>query len=250
MRRDILISAIAAIGIHAIVFSAPLPRVGNNSRCHIDEPISITVTYPGKTVATSSTMETKDTEPVEPPKKRIMTIPATRNKVIEEPKSVETREVEPEPTQENKLEADRETPVADILKMPEEENRDAAVKTASVNRHTPENEQRAGEAFSEDETAHDYIVYAKPRYKTNPPPHYPEIGRRRGYEGRTLLKVEVLKNGRAGRIEIEESSGYKVLDTAALKSVKAWTFVPGIVNGLKATQWIRVPIRFALKQPG
>lgn len=247
MRRDILVSAIAAIGIHAIVFSAPLPRVGDNSRCHTDEPISITITYPGKSVATSSTMKTKDTEPVEPPEKRIMTIPAVRNKVIEGPKPVEIREVEPEPTRENKLEAHRQTPVADVLKTPEEEDRDAAVKTLSVNRHTPDNEQRAGEAYSEDETAHDYIVYARPRYKENPPPHYPEIARRRGYEGVTLLRVEVLENGKVARAKIEASSGYAVLDKAALKSVKAWTFVPGSRGGKNMRQWVKVPVRFVLE---
>jgi len=247
MRRDIFIAAIAAIGIHAIVFSAPLPRVGNYSRCHTNEPISITITYPGKSVATSSTMKTKNTEPVELPKKRSKTIPAARNKVTKEPKPVENRKVEPEPIRENKLEVDRQTPVADILKQPEEKNGAAAVKTASVNRHALESEQKAGGAYSEDKTAHDYIIYAKPSYKENPPPHYPEIARRRGYEGITLLRVEVLENGKVARAKIEASSGYAVLDKAALQSVKGWTFVPGSRGGRNMRQWVKVPVRFVLE---
>jgi protein TonB len=247
MRRDILISAIAAIGIHAIVFSAPLPRVENNSRCHIDEPISITITYPRKSGATSSTMETKNKMPIEPPRKRIMTIPAARNKVIGALKPDEIREVELEPTRENKLKAGRQTPVASIFKPPEEENRGTAVKTASLNRNTFESEQRPVGTYLRDETAHDNIVYAKPRYKENPPPHYPEIARRRRYEGRTLIRVEVLEDGKVARANIAASSGFEVLDRAALESVKGWSFVPGTRGGQYIRQWVTVPVRFVLE---
>ncbi|MBW2172905.1 MAG: energy transducer TonB [Deltaproteobacteria bacterium] len=93
----------------------------------------------------------------------------------------------------------------------------------------------------------DVIVYARPRYKENPLPHYPKVARRRGYEGQTLLRVEVLENGKVGQIEIAGSSSFEILDNAALKSVKGWIFVPGTQNGERIDQWVMVPVRFSLR---
>jgi protein TonB len=91
------------------------------------------------------------------------------------------------------------------------------------------------------------VTYARPRYKHNPPPRYPRIAKRRGYEGRTVLQVEVFETGEVGTIVISQSSGFDVLDQAALKSVKHWTFVPGTENGKPVRQWVAVPVRFDLK---
>jgi protein TonB len=98
-----------------------------------------------------------------------------------------------------------------------------------------------------DQRGQDAIVFARPKYKQHPLPHYPQVARRKGYEGRTLLRVEVLQSGTVGRIEIADSSGFDVLDKAAVRSVKDWAFVPGTKNGETIDQWVMVPIRFSLK---
>ena len=67
------------------------------------------------------------------------------------------------------------------------------------------------------------------------------MARRRGYEGKVVLKVEVLATGKVGQIKIAESSGFEVLDRAALKGVKIWMFRPG------AKQWGTLSITFDLK---
>ena len=91
------------------------------------------------------------------------------------------------------------------------------------------------------------ITYAKPEYERNDPPDYPRIAKRRGYQGRTKLKVEVLETGRVGRLEVVSSSGFDILDEAALAAVKEWHFVPGTENGRHTTQWVIVPVRFNLR---
>lgn len=91
------------------------------------------------------------------------------------------------------------------------------------------------------------ITYAKPEYERNAPPDYPRIAKRRGYQGRTELKVEVLETGRVGRLEVVASSGFDILDEAALAAVKEWHFVPGTKNGRHTTQWVIVPVRFNLR---
>lgn len=90
------------------------------------------------------------------------------------------------------------------------------------------------------------ITYALPKYKDNPPPDYPSIARRRGYEGRTVVKAEIFEDGRVGAALVAESSGFEILDKAAVKSVRKWLFVPGTSNGKEVRQWVMVPVRFKL----
>lgn len=91
------------------------------------------------------------------------------------------------------------------------------------------------------------IREAIPRYRENPPPKYPRIARRRGYQGTTILEVLVDKDGNVGDSKIFKSSGYKVLDRSALASVKNWSFEPGMKNEDIVEMWVKVPIRFQLK---
>ena len=69
----------------------------------------------------------------------------------------------------------------------------------------------------------------------------------RGESGRVVLDVEVLASGEAGVVRVEESSGYDILDQAALESVKRWRFVPARRNGAPVPASVRIPIRFALQ---
>ena len=90
-------------------------------------------------------------------------------------------------------------------------------------------------------------VSSMPAYAFNPKPEYPPTARRDGQEGKTLLLVEVLPNGHAGRIKIEKSSGYKILDEAAIEAVKKWRFTPAKRGRGPVTAWARVPIDFSLE---
>jgi len=87
-----------------------------------------------------------------------------------------------------------------------------------------------------------------PTYGQNPRPAYPEIARRRGYEGLVRLRVWVLKTGKVGTIQLVGSSGYSSLDQSATNAVMNWVFNParsaeGAIDG-----WVMIPIRFSLTQ--
>lgn len=86
-----------------------------------------------------------------------------------------------------------------------------------------------------------------PRYKQNSPPGYPLHARRMGYEGLVMLKVLVGANGRVDDLELLQSSGYAVLDQAALSCVKKWVFEPGTEGGKKQKMWVKIPVRFELE---
>lgn len=54
----------------------------------------------------------------------------------------------------------------------------------------------------------------------HPQPEYPPLALRLGYQGKVVLRIVVDPNGTVTSVEIEKSSGYKILDNAALEHVR------------------------------
>ena len=84
-------------------------------------------------------------------------------------------------------------------------------------------------------------------YLNNPRPPYPMVARRMGFHGRVVLGVEVLAEGRAGDVKVQQSSGHEILDNAALQTVKTWHFTPAKHFGQAVTRRFLVPIKFSLE---
>jgi protein TonB len=81
----------------------------------------------------------------------------------------------------------------------------------------------------------------------NPHPRYPRVARSNGHEGRVLIRVSVLGNGRVGSATIAKSSGHGSLDRAALEAVKRWRFAPALRAGKPVTATLTVPVVFRLE---
>ncbi len=94
-------------------------------------------------------------------------------------------------------------------------------------------------------------VYVAPtvgaNYLHNPAPEYPQMARRRGEQGRVLIKVLVTSQGDASNVSLEKSSGSSYLDEAAIKAVKHWKFVPARSNNEAVSGYVTVPINFSLE---
>ncbi|MPL58721.1 hypothetical protein SDC9_04263 [bioreactor metagenome] len=77
-------------------------------------------------------------------------------------------------------------------------------------------------------------------------PVYPDEARRQGLEGKVMIKLEVLPNGRIGSVSIERSSGYESLDAAAVEAVRHWRFNPAkeTISGSSVRCTTTVPIIF------
>ncbi len=84
-------------------------------------------------------------------------------------------------------------------------------------------------------------------YLRNPAPVYPAIARRSGEQGTVMLKVLVNPEGAPVRVELDQSSGSKPLDSAALDAVKGWRFVPARRGAQNIEGWVRVPVVFKLE---
>ena len=87
----------------------------------------------------------------------------------------------------------------------------------------------------------------KAAYLNNPRPPYPLVAQRMGYQGKVVLNVEVLAEGRAGQVKLETGSGHDILDSAALQTVKTWRFTPARHLGHPVTQWFSITIKFSLE---
>ena len=90
---------------------------------------------------------------------------------------------------------------------------------------------------------------SRPFALDNPKPVYPSSARRRGMQGMVLLQVNVSDEGAVTGIHIMRSSGFRVLDVAALNSVKRWRFMPARQGDSNVASSVQVPIRFVLNNP-
>lgn len=91
------------------------------------------------------------------------------------------------------------------------------------------------------------LVEARPTAHTNRPPAYPEMARRNGWQGLCMVRVVVDTSGIAGAVSIARSSGYGILDQAALAAVRKWKFTPRMVRGVAAASTVEVPVNFSLR---
>ena len=89
--------------------------------------------------------------------------------------------------------------------------------------------------------------FARPLGGYQTKPRYPDGARRRGIEGVTTLRFQVLVNGRVGSVSVAESAGHSDLDRAAVEAVKTWLFEPARRGKEPVTVWVTLPVRFQLQ---
>jgi protein TonB len=75
---------------------------------------------------------------------------------------------------------------------------------------------------------------------------YPESAQANGEEGTVLVNVYVHPNGKVGKYNLAQSSGFGDLDNAALESVLNWRFVPATRDGDQVSDWTTVKIVYQL----
>ncbi len=78
-------------------------------------------------------------------------------------------------------------------------------------------------------------------------PEYPLKARQNNWEGVTVLKILIQADGKVGEATIIQSSGYELLDMAAVKAVKQWRYRPALKNGVAIAWQVRVRVKFMLE---
>jgi TonB family protein len=87
-------------------------------------------------------------------------------------------------------------------------------------------------------------------YYRNPPPPYPEEARKLKEEGLAMVRAEVDAQGQVASVVLTQSSGFPLLDEAALKTVQGWQFKPARMAGIAVSTSVNIPVRFRLKDMG
>jgi protein TonB len=84
-------------------------------------------------------------------------------------------------------------------------------------------------------------------YLSNPAPKYPAAARRLRLQGTATVRVLVSAEGRPMTVTLQETSGTRALDEAALEAVQHWSFVPARRGSKPVAAEVDVPLRFTLK---
>lgn len=95
-----------------------------------------------------------------------------------------------------------------------------------------------------------YKVEVKPKPISIPTPAYPELAKRAGIEGQTVVKALVDVDGSIIEAAILKSSGNQMLDEAALSAARNAKFTPAKQRDKFVRVWVSIPIKFKLTGGG
>lgn len=84
-------------------------------------------------------------------------------------------------------------------------------------------------------------------YRKRAEPVYPALARQRQQQGSVLLLVAIDAAGHPVRVEVRRSSGFPLLDRAAVQAVRESEFAPGLSNGRPVPAEVEVPVTFRLR---
>ena len=82
----------------------------------------------------------------------------------------------------------------------------------------------------------------------NPHPPYPIVARKKGLQGKLILKVSISNDGSVKNVVVLKSSGHKILDKVSKETVEKWVFIPAKKMGKAVEDNLKVPIRFVLTE--
>lgn len=231
--KRILIAGLLAVGIHGLLLEMGFGWLKRRSfEKPVQRPISITLTVRQPQIPVKNVAD----KPFVVPEKRYL------RKAAPLKKKTTPRAAKPE----------QQKPIKPSVQAVEKKRPTPPPKTASESvqelkpnkwRYSPQTSTIEEMGVPADQT----VIEARPLYRTNPPPKYPAIARRRGFAGQVVLDVLVGESGSVVDLRLATSSGHDMLDKAAIAAVKTWLFEPAVRGNKKVKMWVRVPIRFELK---
>ena len=232
--KRIIIAAILALGIHGFLLGLkcnPFKRISSERPKLRVMNMSLALRQPKMTTPKAALKKPKHKTKKHPVTKKIKKKPKHFPKP--KPKKVIKDVIQ-------KAEKDRSKAIPEkTVDMPKTPDIPEQTQRESVSKET----DKEGETVP----GKQIIREARPLYRSNPPPKYPVLARRRGFQGNVVLEVLVSRIGNVIDLHVLSSSGHPILDRAAKSSVKNWTFEPGMIGQKKVEMWVRVPIRFELK---
>jgi protein TonB len=93
----------------------------------------------------------------------------------------------------------------------------------------------------------EYVQVAEPKYAARAEPIYPTEARRRHQEGIVRLELFINESGALDKIEIVKSSGFPLLDAAAIKAMRQSQFDPATSGAIKIRSRAEATVTFRLE---
>jgi TonB family protein len=93
-----------------------------------------------------------------------------------------------------------------------------------------------------------FVVGMEPKPIKIIKPKYPKLAQEKKFEGEAIIKVIVGLDGQVEYTEVLKSSGYGILDTAALEAAKVSKFDPVIEKGRKVRALTTIPFKFKISE--
>jgi protein TonB len=91
-------------------------------------------------------------------------------------------------------------------------------------------------------------VYTAPRPNGPIPIDYPELARKRGQNGVVEVELTVTEAGKVSCVRVAKTSGYPLLDEAALRALARTRFEPARRDGTPIPYTYCQAVRFVLQQ--
>ena len=173
------------------------------------------------------------------PSQQAAAAPVVQPKPVEPKKQPDKKPVKKKPVIRKQMELPKPLAMADeMLPAPSKVESAPAAVAASAAANVASRATADTAAFTE--------ANFNANYGSNPKPKYPGIATSRGWEGTVRLLVRVSIEGYSEEVTVQRSSGYDVLDEAAIEAVEKWKFIPAKRGGTQVSSSVIVPINFIL----
>ncbi len=140
-----------------------------------------------------------------------------------------------------------------LLKVQPEKESQKKPKKNTENKKAPSTTLAQAKPASNEKRSHSVVAkqdvnfFQPPKFKSLPPaPIYPRQARLRGQQGITLIHAQLNSKGDVISMRVEKSSGFPLLDKAALNAIQGWDFIPGINADGDGHMWVEIPVKFVL----
>lgn len=92
------------------------------------------------------------------------------------------------------------------------------------------------------------VEISQPSYRRYVQPKYPSRAVRSGHQGLVVVDLEIDPDGRATRVTVERSSGFPLLDNAAIAAARQARYHPALQDGRNVSS--RASARYRFQLPG
>ncbi len=176
-----------------------------------------------------------------PPKKKLSAKQSVINEQVKLIKKI--KEAQPEKPALEKEALLKPTKSLTVNKNKREKKNNVAVVKSPIRKQRPVNKVKPPSVVKQ----RDKITLQEARYKSLPPaPNYPRRARVRGQQGTALIHARLNAGGEVIKTRLAKSSGFTLLDKAAMKAVYQWDFLPGSTEQNNSQVWVEIPVQFIL----